>query len=134
LAATTGFPAICRALGRLGMPQVFVQQLQFMYRYLFVLFEEAERMVRARELRSFRNRGMGIGPLSSMVGHLLLRTWERAERIHMAMLCRGFSGEAATLPAGGLKRADLLFLLGWITLFLLLRLYNIPRILGGFFI
>jgi cobalt/nickel transport system permease protein len=133
LAATTGFPAICRALSRLGMPQVFVRQLEFMYRYIFVLVEEARRMARARELRSFHNRGMGIGPLSSMVGHLLLRTWERAERVHMAMLCRGFSGEAAARPAGALRRADLFFLLGWMVLFLLLRLYNIPRLLGAFF-
>jgi cobalt/nickel transport system permease protein len=101
-----------------------------MYRYLFVLSEEALRMVRARELRSCRNRGMGIGPLSSMVGHLLLRTWERAERIHMAMLCRGFSGETVQRPAAAFGRGDLFFLLGWGTLFLLFRLYDIPRLAG----
>lgn len=130
LTATTGFTAICRALSSLGLPEVFVRQLQFMYRYLFVLAEEAQRMARARELRSFRKSGRGIGVLSSMVGHLLLRTWERAERIHIAMCCRGFNGSATTHRTAGFERADLFFLLGWIALFSLLRRYDIPRLIG----
>lgn len=130
LTATTGFSAICQALGRLGMPEVFVRQLQFMYRYLFVLTEEAQRMARARELRSFGKGGQGIRALSSMVGHLLLRTWERAERIHIAMRCRGFNGRMAASCSTGFGLVDLLFLLGWITLFTLLRLYDLPRLIG----
>ena len=80
LVAVTGFPAICRALERLGMPRAFAVQLLFLYRYLFVLTEEGARAARARELRSFGRRGMGMGPFGSLVGHLLLRTWLRAER------------------------------------------------------
>lgn len=130
LTATTGFSAICQALSRLGMPEVFVRQLQFMYRYLFVLAEEAQRMVRARELRSFRKSGREAGALSSMVGHLLLRTWERAERIQIAMRCRGFNGRMAASRSAGFGAADLFFLLGWISLFTLIRLYDIPRLIG----
>src|SRR4030042_5550111 len=53
LIAVTSFPGICEALERLKLPKIFVVQLLFLYRYLFVLFEETLRMVRAREARSF---------------------------------------------------------------------------------
>ena len=59
LVGVTGFTAVCMALGRLGAPRLFAAQLLFLYRYLFVLAEEGLRMVRARNLRSFRGRGAG---------------------------------------------------------------------------
>jgi energy-coupling factor transporter ATP-binding protein EcfA2 len=49
LVAVTGFPAVCEALERLGMPKVFAMQMQFLYRYLFVLLEDATRSARALE-------------------------------------------------------------------------------------
>ena len=60
LIAVTSFPGICEALARLRMPKLFVVQLLLLYRYLFVLAEEALRMVRAREARSFGGRGKDI--------------------------------------------------------------------------
>jgi cobalt/nickel transport system permease protein len=65
LIATTSFTGVCRALDRLGAPKIFVLQLLFLYRYLFVLIDEAQRLVRARALRSFGGRGTwseGIWP------------------------------------------------------------------------
>lgn len=66
----------------------------------------------------------------SLVGHLLLRTWERAERIHRAMLARGFTGEFHPRRPCRFGAWETLYLLGWSALFLLFRLENIPRILG----
>jgi cobalt/nickel transport system permease protein len=86
LVGVTGFTAICRALEKLGVPQVFAVQLLFLYRYIFVLAEEARRASMAREMRSCGKKGLGIASYGSMIGHLLLRTWQRADRIHMAML------------------------------------------------
>ena len=60
LLAVTGFPAICRALERLGMPAAFAVQLLFLYRYIFVLTEEGGRASRARALRSCGNKGLGM--------------------------------------------------------------------------
>ncbi|MBE0617670.1 MAG: cobalt ECF transporter T component CbiQ, partial [Proteobacteria bacterium] len=59
LIAVTSFQGLCAALQRLGVPQVLTVQLLFLYRYLFVLGEEAVRLVRARALRSFGGRGLG---------------------------------------------------------------------------
>lgn len=131
LVAVTGFPAICRAMERLGMPAAFAVQLLFLYRYLFVLTEEGGRASRARELRSFGKKGRGMASYASLLGHLLLRTWLRAERIHMAMLARGFTGAFHTREESRFGRAELLFLLGWSTLFITLRLHNGAQLLGS---
>lgn len=131
LVGVTGFTAICKALERLGMPQVFAAQLVFLYRYIFVLTEEATRSSRARELRAYGRKGLGLTSLSSLLGHLLLRTWQRAERIHMAMLSRGYTGEFHSCQASRLGLADLFFILGWSTFFILLRLHNVALFLGS---
>ena len=134
LVAITGFPAICEALEKLKMPQAFAVQLLFLYRYIFVLTDEGVRTARARQLRTFGKRGLGMRHFGSLVGHLLLRTWERAERIHMAMLARGFSGQVhATRRQGHFGRPEFLFMTGWASLFVLMRLYNAPQLLGSLF-
>ncbi|MCJ7596797.1 MAG: cobalt ECF transporter T component CbiQ [Desulfobacterales bacterium] len=131
LIACTGFNAICHALEKMGAPRVFVIQLLFLYRYLFVLTEEASRMVRARALRSFPGKGMGMRIFGYLVGHLLLRTLDRAHRIHLAMLSRGFDGEIRILRPMRLGMRDLTFLLGWSGLIVAMRFYDLPRLLGN---
>ena len=130
LVAVTGFPAICHALDRLGMPRIFTVQLLFLYRYLFVLSEEGSRTARARELRAFGKKGLGIRSYGSLISHLLLRTWLRAERIHLAMLARGFAGEFHPRRTTRFRVGDFLFLAGWSGVFLLFRLVNVSQFLG----
>lgn len=130
LIATTGFNAVCLALERLGVPNVFAVQLLFLYRYIFVMAEEGSRMARARALRSFGGKGMGFRVFTFLVGQLLLRTFDRAQRIHRAMLCRGFDGEIRLIRSLKIRGQDMGFLLGWVALFVLTRLYNVPLIIG----
>lgn len=130
LIASTGFHAVCLALEKLGTPKGFVVQLLFLYRYLFVLIDEAGRMSRARALRSFHGKGTGIGPFTSMIGQLLLRTLDRAQRIHLAMLSRGFDGEIRTSRRLRATPRDVAFLLGWSAFFALARFSNLPSWLG----
>src|SRR6185369_14326623 len=111
LVCITGFPDICRALESMGMPQAFTIQLLFLYRYIFVLTEEGGRVSRARHFRSFDGKGLGMKTYGSLLGHLLLRTWLRAERIHMAMLARGFDGEFHTRHEYRFGGREVLFLL-----------------------
>lgn len=132
LIATTSFSGVCLALEQLGAPRVFTLQLLFLHRYLFVLVEEGTRLVRARALRSFNGKGQGLGIFAQMVGQLLLRTIDRAQRIHQAMRCRGFNGEIHLLRTYRFGRAELLFVIGWSSVFFLLRTYNLPQLLGGF--
>jgi cobalt/nickel transport system permease protein len=87
------FAELLVLLQRLRAPRVFVQSLAFMHRYSVVLWEELERLKTARRARSsglsWRRTWMTS---AQMIGELLLRAWDRAERVHRAMLARG--GEA----------------------------------------
>jgi len=131
LVGTTGFTAICQALERLGIPQIFAVQLLFLHRYIFVLADETGRASRARELRSCGKKGLGVVSFGSLVGHLLLRTWQKAERIHTAMLARGFVGQFYTSRESRFGASELYFLLGWSSLFIALRYFDISGTLGG---
>lgn len=130
LIATTGFNSVCMALEKMGVPRIFVVQLLFLYRYLFVLADEASRMVRARALRCFSGRGMEVKVFGSLAGHLLLRTLDRAQRIHLAMMCRGFDGTIPILRPMRIGRREVFFALGWSGLFVLMRLYHLPQFIG----
>jgi cobalt/nickel transport system permease protein len=130
LVCLTGFNAVCGALMKFGVPRPFVVQLLFFYRYMFVLTDEAERMARARSLRSFNARPMQLAAFIPMVGHLLLRTLERAERIYRAMCCRGFDGHIRIIKTMKINLKEVLFVAGWSFLFVFFRFYNVPLKLG----
>jgi len=131
LIGTTGFTAVCQALERLGIPQLFAVQLLFLHRYIFVLADETGRASRARELRSCGKKGLGVVSFGSLVGHLLLRTWQRAERIHTAMLARGFVGRFYAHRQSRFGAYELCFVLGWSLLFISLRTFDISGTLGA---
>lgn len=128
LIATTSFAGICEAMRRLKMPEAFVVQLYFLYRYLFVLLEEGYRIVRAREARSFGRRGYGLRPFINLLSSLLMRTLQRADRIYGAMLARGYRGKIGVAARFSIRPADVLFGLFSIVIFVLLRIYNVALI------
>lgn len=130
LIATTSFPGICHALQRLGMPEIFVSQLLFLYRYLFVLAGETMRVVRARDARSFGKKGNGIKAYISLVGTLFLRTVEKAERIYQAMLSRGFTGSLHSIKLYRLSVADAGFFCLTVAMLYLFRTYDLVGAIG----
>jgi len=130
LISTTSFPGVSHALKRLGVPGAFISQLLFLYRYLFVLTEETMRMVRARDLRSFGRRGREARVFSALVGTLFVRTVERAERIHQAMLSRGFYGVIQSTRRGGFGMNDVICLSLTAAVLILFRIYDPIAILG----
>lgn len=132
LVATTSFPGVCSALLNLRVPSIFVSQLLFLYRYIFVLIEEAMRIVRARDVRSFRKKGQEFSIYINLIGVLFVRTIERSDSIYRAMLARGFSGEIRTLRKYRITVADLLFLFVTIAGCSLFRTTNITVVLGDF--
>lgn len=134
LIATTSFQGVCHALERLGVPDVFAVQLLFLYRYLFVLAEEALTMMRARDLRSFGGRGTGPGVYARVVGHLLLKTYARAQRVYAAMLSRAFDGHVRIRSTLRMRRVDALFAAASVAAFVLARTVNIPLLVGSLFV
>ncbi|HEY2158736.1 MAG TPA: cobalt ECF transporter T component CbiQ [Isosphaeraceae bacterium] len=101
LAATTPMRHLLGGLGRLGVPAVLVSTLHFMMRYLHVLGDELSRMAQARRSRTFRRSGrLDWGLLTGLIGMLLVRSFERGERVHAAMLARGWDGTIRMLDGG----------------------------------
>lgn len=92
LIRSTGFYNLCRALKQLHFPDVLTVQLYFLYRYLLVLLQEALSLQRAVYSRAYGRKRFPIRVWGLLMGQLLLRTLERSQRIHRAMLARGFSG------------------------------------------
>lgn len=130
LVATTSFPRVCRALERLHIPKIFVVQIFFLYRYLFVLAEETMRMIRAINMRTFGRGKYGIKIFVSTIGLLLMKTVERSERIYHSMCSRGFSGEIRLIKRDKIGFTDIVFAVISITVFIILRRYNIVKMLG----
>jgi len=113
LAMTTPFVDLLWALHRLRVPGTLIAIMSFMYRYLFMLQDEAQRLMRARAARSggtqrgsllFRARVTG-----GMIGSLLLRSMERSERIYTAMIARGYAGQFPALNPPVLSRRTVLW-------------------------
>ncbi len=133
LIASTGFNSVCMALEKLGMPKIFAVQLLMLYRYIFVLIAEGQRMYRARAVRSFHKHRMDMKTFIYLIGQLLLRTIDRSQRIHQAMLCRGFDGTIRTRQNLCLSLRDLLVFCLCATLLLGMRRYDISNLFGQLF-
>ncbi|MEZ4860784.1 MAG: cobalt ECF transporter T component CbiQ [Caldilineaceae bacterium] len=115
LVFVTPFTEILWALRALRLPAPLIAIVSLMYRYLFVLYDEAVRLLRARAARS----GMVDGARSGgsllwrgqvagrMAGSLMLRSFERSDRIYNAMVARGYRGQLLTLGHSHLQRKDI---------------------------
>jgi cobalt/nickel transport system permease protein len=119
LSSTTHFLSVLGALRALGLPRMLVAILGLMDRYLFVLVDEAQRLQRARLCRSAALHGQGGGTVwwrarvtGQMAGTLLVRAFERSERIYVAMLARGYGGELRMIDTPALDRGELRLGLG----------------------
>jgi cobalt/nickel transport system permease protein len=111
LGATTSFPDILHGLERLRAPRLLTVIAGFMYRYVFVIADEARRMRSALAARAYRPRHLGqVAALGRMVTALFLRTYERGERVYLAMLARGYTGTMPRLSVLSFGRADTVFL------------------------
>ena len=121
LAATTRLPDLLLALRALRVPRLLVTVIGLMWRYMFLLVEEASRLLRARQARSgaaAESEGKLGGSLTwrarvagGMAGGLFLRSIERSERVYAAMLARGYDGTQRSLPQPPVSRRDWLVLL-----------------------
>jgi cobalt/nickel transport system permease protein len=116
LAASTAFPDLLMAMRAIRVPRLLVAIFGLMWRYLFVLADEALRLLRARSARSglpglpaVEDAGRGAGKVGGtvtwrarvtggMAGSLFLRSFERSDRIYAAMAARGYDGEVRAFP------------------------------------
>ena len=129
LVACTGMYRLCAGLERMGVPRVLTVQLLFLYRYLFSVADESGRMLRGMELRA-AGRPLRFRVYASLVGHLLVRSMARADRVYRAMLARGFDGQIRLVQPAAVRWADVGFVCGWVLFFVCVRLWNVADALG----
>lgn len=137
MSASTPFPELLQAMRAVGIPRLLVSMFGMMWRYSFVLIDEALRLMRARAARSGSGGDQSITPKSGrksqpvrqggsvlwrarvtggMAGNLFLRSFDRSDRIYAAMLSRGYDGDVRLLPLPPLHGATWMALLGGLAL------------------
>lgn len=130
LVATTGVAGIASALRSFHVPRAFATQLLVLFRYLFVLADEALRMDRGRRQRSFSARRMRLSLAGPFLGTLLLRSWDRADRVHRAMKARGFDGYLPDPRPARFAAREALLVLGGAALLVFFRLADVPALVA----
>lgn len=125
LSSTTPFPALLNGFQRLRVPKVFILLSSFTYRYLFVLLDEVMRIRQARDSRCFKGRWIGeANVIGNMIGALFVRSYERGERVYMAMASRGFEGNSkVTSHQPPVSSNDLLFVTAMVLITSIVRFY-----------
>jgi cobalt/nickel transport system permease protein len=143
MAAATPFPELLQAMRAVGIPRLLVAMFGLTWRYLFVLVDEALRLIRARAARSGvssevnrpersrRTKAEGGAIIwraqvaGGMAGSLFLRGFERSDRIYTAMLSRGYDGEVRVIPLPALSGVSKLVLFAGLLLLGILLLFGI---------
>ena len=107
LTATTPIPSILQGLERLRLPKVFVAICAFMVRYADVIAGELHRMRVARESRGHDPRWIWQArAVAATAGALFIRSYERGERVYLAMVARGYDGSMPVLHHHRASRAE----------------------------
>lgn len=135
LASTMPFPDLLLAMRAVKFPRLLVAIIGLMWRYLFVLADETLRLIRARASRSAETADVGRRTGGSiawrarvtggMVGNLFLRSFDRSDRIYLAMISRGYDGEIRNFPLMPVPPLQRLVLIAFLFVFILLIILGI---------
>lgn len=112
LVATIPVFTLGHAMSQLHFPDKIIHLFLFTYRYIHVISQEYQRLVNAMKIRGFipRTNLHTYKSYAYLVGMLLVKSYDRAERVYSAMLCRGFRGRYYTLSQFSVKMGDILYL------------------------
>ena len=130
LIATTPADRLFASLRKIHMPAGIVTLLLLTWRYITVLGEEAAVMMTAYHLRSPGQKGLHWRAWGSFIGQLLLRTMDRGSELYESMQLRGYQGDFPAVRQDPFRLKDLLYVLGWVGCFIVLRKYNIAALIG----
>ncbi|MDO9535800.1 MAG: cobalt ECF transporter T component CbiQ [Bacillota bacterium] len=130
LIATTGMTRIASALRMIRVPRLFVLQLLLTYRYISVLMEEAGRTWNAYMLRAPGQKSVNPKAWGPLAGQMLMRTYDRAQRVYQAMGLRGFNGEYNPGDVKKVTVKDILYFTCWAAFFAVSRYFNLPALIG----
>jgi cobalt/nickel transport system permease protein len=109
LLSTTQIFALGHAMGQLRFPDKITHLFLFTFRYIHVIYKEYHKLTNAMKVRGFvpRTNMHTYKSYAYLVGMMLVRSYDRAERIHKAMLCRGFNRKYYSFTQFSLKVEDI---------------------------
>lgn len=134
LMAVTPVADLTASLRQAHIPEVGIMLFEMTYRYIGVLLEEVSSMSTAYRLRHRNIRGLEMKHMGSFVGSLMLRSFDRADRIYSAMKCRGYGRKSAYRTRRPWTKADWAFMLLVCGGCVACRAVDVTAILGGLFV
>ncbi|MCL1839001.1 MAG: cobalt ECF transporter T component CbiQ [Propionibacteriaceae bacterium] len=133
LMSVTPLAELTNAMRRLRIPYIFTVMFEMTYRYIGVLFDEAHTIYTAYSLRSSERKGIKIADMGTVVGQLLLRSIDRADRIYNAMKCRGYALRTMAYSRSRIERSDYIFGIAVTVVCIGFRVVNVNALLVGAF-
>ncbi len=134
LVATTSIEEICHALRQFHVPRILTSLLLLTWRYVSLLLEQVSIMTQSYHLRAPGQKGIHVSAWGSFLGQLILRSMDRAAALYESMELRGFHGDFYYAGQKKMTAASWMYMVVWIGLFILMRAYNLPQILGSLFV
>lgn len=121
LIATTTIEDICVALRSLHVPKILVTVILLIDRYLYILAQEAQRIMTAYKLRAPSQKGIHYKAWGPLVGQWLIRSMERAQVVYESMTLRGYRGEFSYGKKRKMQARDWMLLLVWLVAFVVIK-------------
>jgi cobalt/nickel transport system permease protein len=131
IVATTPYTELAAILTANKMFRLFGLQLLMSFRYISVLLDEAGAMNKAYLLRAPYVRAIKMKDMGAFLGQLLLRSFEKSERIYIAMKCRAFDGTYHGGKKAAPSKKDLAFITIASAAIIFCRIVNVSKFLGG---
>jgi len=132
--ATTTIEKLCYALKIIHFPNILINQILLIYRYVTVLLTEVKRITQAYELRAPNQRGVNFKVWGSLVGNLLLNTVDRAQEVYESMCLRGFESNSLLSSTISFKLSDFLILMFGVVIIICLKIFPVLTLIGGLFV
>lgn len=133
LMATTSMNDLTYVMAEFRVPSIIIIQIMMTYRYISVLLEEISTMYHAYILRAPREKGIKMIDMGPFLGQLILRSFDRAERIYSAMKCRGFEGSFSFIKREKITKKSWIYLISVVALLIIIRFINISEVIGRIF-
>jgi len=130
LIATTGMNDLLYAMLQLRLPSILVLQIMMTFRYIGVLAEEVSVMFHAYILRAPKEKGIKLKDMGTFLGQLIIRSFDRAERIYQAMKCRGFEGGLIFSRKEKINKSGWFYIVIVGGLMIILRFVNVSELIG----
>jgi cobalt/nickel transport system permease protein len=123
---TTSQQMLFKSLRSIGVPRIYVLTLDMAYRYIFLFMDMIQDLYMAKKSRTIQSRGTIAEQkwVGSRIGYMLIKSLDMSEKVHMAMISRGFDGDVKIMQVYSLKNRDYVFAISSISLSILLLLIS----------